>query len=58
MQLGVSSEADDVELELESDSDSEEAKTAAASIAGVRRAESLGVTLFKVPIDYGKMKIN
>jgi hypothetical protein len=47
-----------VELELESESDSEEAKTAAASIAGVRRVESLGVTLFKVPIDYGKMKIN
>ena len=58
MQPGVFPEADDVELELESDSDLEEAKTAAASIAGVRRVESLGVTLFKVPIDYGKMKIN
>jgi len=47
-----------VELELESDSDSEEAKTAAASIAGVRRVESLIVILFEVPVDCGKMKIN
>ena len=45
-------------LEPDSDSDSEEAKMAAASIAGVKRVESLDVTLFKVPIDYGKMKIN
>lgn len=45
-------------LELESDSDSEEAKTAAVSIAGVRRVESFIVILFEVPIDYGKVKIN
>lgn len=41
-----------------SQTDLEEAKTAAASIAGVRRVKSLIAILFEVPIDYGKMKIN